>query len=84
MLKKTAKSVYEKFVDLGEYNISWNNHITQNVRPSTYFLLAYVAFRRKCLEGLDLDDLQLLVQWHHKEAATSDSIFLTLRQWQLY
>jgi len=22
MLKKTAKSVYEKFVDLGEYNIS--------------------------------------------------------------
>jgi len=43
MMKKTAKCVCEKFVDIVEYNISRNNHIAWNVRPSTYFLLAYVA-----------------------------------------
>ena len=48
------KNIYEKLVGLVECNISQNNHITSGVRPSTYYVITYVALKQRNLETLEV------------------------------
>ena len=54
--KNIIKYTYEKFVGLEEYNIFRNNHIAQDVRPSSCSVWPYVALGQKSLENPGLYD----------------------------
>jgi len=45
--EKTVYSIYEKFADLAECNTSQSNHITQDLRPSNWCTITYVALGQK-------------------------------------
>jgi len=50
-----------KFIDLVEYNIPRNNHITYDVRPSTCSVLPYLALGQKSLGTLGLSGRKCLI-----------------------